>query len=230
MRLRYNMPMIKTLVAFAICAAAFPAQTGTGWQATFDVAKKNLGIRGSNPYFNLTPGYTLHFANGRQTETLTVLNETKIIDGIQCRIVEDREFDNGRLVELTRDYYAIDSAANDVYYMGEDVDVYKDGKVVSHKGAWLSGTNGAKFGLMLPAVPKPGWRFYQEQAPGIAMDRVEIIAVDERIATPAGTFDKCVRVAETSPLEPGAKDQKVYCPGIGMVRDAEMSLVKFGPR
>jgi hypothetical protein len=153
-----------------------------------------------------------------------------MIDGVECRVVEDREIKNGRLVELTRDYFAIDSVTNDVYYMGEDVDVYRNGKVVGHGGGWLSGIKGARFGLMLPSSPKVYQRFYQEQAPGVAMDRIEVLAVDERVTTPAGTFEKCVHVVETSPLEKRLKDHKVYCPAVGMVRDAGMSLVKYGTK
>ncbi len=203
----------------------------TTWQSQFAVDKKNLGITahgGSNPYFNLTPGYVLFFQHGKTTDTLTVLAETRKIDGVECRIVEDREMKDGQIVEVTRDYYAIDSATSDVYYMGEEVDIYKNGKVSGHAGTWLSGVNGAKFGLMMPASPKLGQRFYQEQAQGVGMDRIEILSVTERATTPAGSFEKCVHVVETSPLEKSLKDHKVYCPAVGMVRDAEMQLVKYG--
>ena len=129
--------------------------------------KKTLGVKGSNPYFILTPGYQLSYKNGNDTDTVTVLNETKVIDGVETRVVEDREMKNGQLIELTSDYYAIDSVTNDVYYFGEDVDTYRNGKVTGHEGAWLSGVKGAKFGLMMPGKPKVGQRFYQEQAPGV---------------------------------------------------------------
>jgi hypothetical protein len=90
---------------------------------------------------------------------------------------------------LTRDYYAIDELTSDVYYFGEDVDVYRNWRVVSRKGSWLSGVNGAKFGLMMPGSPKAGQRFYQEQAPGVGMDRAEIVSATETANTPAGTFE-----------------------------------------
>jgi hypothetical protein len=208
-------------------AAALAAQPAKDFQSVFAVEKKNLGIKGANPYFPLTPGYQLSYAHGKDTDTLTVLNETKMIDGVETRVVEDREMKNGQLVELTRDYYAIDAATNDVYYMGEDVDVYKNGKVVGHEGAWLSGINGAKFGLMMPGTPKAAQKFYQELAPKVGQDRAEIISVDEKITTPAGTFEKCVHVVETSALEKGLHDHKWYAPGVGQVRDAEMLLVKY---
>jgi hypothetical protein len=144
---------------------------------------------------------------------------------VETRAVEDRETKNGQLVELTRDYYAIDSLTNDVYYFGEDVDTYKNGNVVGHEGAWLSGVNGAKFGLMMPGAPKAGQKFYQEQAPGVGMDRCEILSDNETIVTPAGTYEKCIHVVETSALEKGLHDHKWYAPGVGQVKDGEMLLV-----
>ena len=49
------------------------------------------------------------------------------------------------------------------------------------------------------------------------------------VTTPAGTFEKCVRVVETTPLEPG-QTVKIYCPGVGLVTDNVVSLVEFGSR
>jgi hypothetical protein len=212
------------LLAVALALAAQPAKD---FQSVFAADKKNLGTKGDNPYFPLAPGRQLSYRHGKDTDTLTVLAETKVIDGVECRVVEDRELKNGRLVELTRDYYAIDSTTNDVYYMGEDVDVYKNGKVTGHQGAWLSGVKGAKFGLMMPGDPKPGQKFYQELAPGVGMDRAEILSVDEKIVTPAGTFERCIHVVETSQLEKGLRDHKWYAHGIGPVKDAEMLLVNY---
>ena len=224
--------MRATLVAgsMLLSAAALSAQAGKDWQNSFPVDKTSLGIRGNNAYFPLIPGYRLSYQHGNNTEVVTVLNETRMIDGVECRVVEDREEKNGQLVELTRDYYAIDPTTNDVYYMGEDVDVYKNGKVMSHNGAWLSGLKGAKFGMMLPGQPKVGQRFYQEQAPGVGMDRIEIKSSTETVTTPAGKFENCIFVEETTPLEKGVKDHKWYVKGIGPVKDAEMLLVSYGQR
>ncbi len=215
--------VIGMLAAGAMTLAAQPAKD---FQSVFTVEKKTLGIKGANPYFPLTPGYKLSYRHGKETDTLTVLTETKLIDGVETRIVEDREEKNGQLIELTRDYFAIDSVTNDVYYFGEDVDVYKNGKVSGHEGSWLSGVKGAKFGMMMPGAPKPGQKFYQEQAPGVGMDRFEILSDSETIVTPAGTFEKCIHVIETSPIEKGLKDHKWYAKGVGQVKDGEMLLVK----
>jgi hypothetical protein len=212
------------------CPGLLCAQIGKDWQTVFPADKKSLGVRGDNPYFPLSPGSRWSYREGKNTETVTVLAETKTIDGVECRIVEDREMKNGQLIELTRDYYAIDAATNDVYYMGEEVDAYKNGKVTGHGGSWLSGANGARFGLMMPGKPKTGQRFYQEQAPGVGMDRVEIVSLSETMVTPAGTYRNCIHARETTPLEKGVTDHKWYAEGVGPVKDGGMLLVKYeGP-
>ena len=198
------------------------------WQAVFSVDRRTLAASGANPYFVLTPGYRLYYEHGKDTLTTIVLNETKLVDGVETRVVEDRETKNGQLAELTRDYYAIDPATKDVYYFGEDVDIYRDGKVVSHKGSWLSGVRGARFGLMMPGRITRGFRHYQEQAPGVGMDRAEIVATGVRVSTPAGVFENCIRVRETSAIEKGMSDHKWYAPGVGLVKDAEFVLVRYG--
>jgi hypothetical protein len=114
-----------------------------------------------------------------------------------------------------------------VFYFGEDVDVYKNGKVVGHEGSWISGEKNAKFGLMMPAKPVVGQRFYQEQAPGVGMDRAEIQSTNSSLVTPAGTFANVVYVVENSPLETGSS-KKWYAAGVGPVKDDDMVLVNFG--
>jgi hypothetical protein len=210
-----------------VSIATTQTQGKTEWQTNFTVEKANLGVKGSNPYFNLSPGYQLSYAHKNDTEVVTVLDETRVIDGVTTRVVEDREFQNGKLAELTRDYYAIDALTNDVYYFGEDVDEYKNGKVSGHGGSWLSGARNAKFGLMMPAKPVVGQRFYQEQAPGVGMDRAEIVSIQSSLVTPAGKFSNVVYVVENSPLEIGSS-KKWYAAGVGAVKDGDMELMKFG--
>ena len=221
---------ILTGVALVAAAALAWQESPGGWRSNLAVDKKTLASTGNNPYFVLTPGYRLSYEHGKDTLTTTVLNETRQIDGVETRVVEDRETKNGQLVELTRDYYAIDPATKDVYYFGEDVDVYRGGKVTGHEGSWLSGVKGARFGLMMPRQLKQGLRYYQEQAPGVGMDRAEVVSMGERVNTPAGVFENCIRIRETSPLEKGMSDHKWYAPGVGLVKDGEFVLVKFGDR
>jgi hypothetical protein len=73
-----------------------------------------------------------------------------------------------------------------------------------------------------------GSRYFQELAPGVALDRAEHTAMGLTIATPAGTFRNCVEVIETSPLEPGHESLKRYCPGVGLVVDDGLVLEEVG--
>jgi hypothetical protein len=70
-------------------------------------------------------------------------------------------------------------------------------------------------------------RYYQEVAPGRAMDRAEIVSVSDTAKVPAGEFKNCVKTEETTPLEKG-KGYKVYAPGVGLVSDGDVHLVKYG--
>ena len=144
------------------------------------------------------------------------------------RVVEEREWKDGRLHEISRNYFAVCAQTKDVFYFGEDVDNYKDGKVANHDGSWLAGRNGNKAGLIMPGTPKLNMKYYQEIAPGVAMDRAEIVGLNETCKTPAGTFSKCLKVLEGSAIELLAKEYKYHAPGIGLIRDEDLQLVKYG--
>jgi hypothetical protein len=226
-------PLILVLGALAGGVPASFAQTTSqkGWADTFAVEKKDFVSSGSNAFFRLEPGYRLKL-EGREglrrvTLVVTVLEETRLVDGVETRIVEERESKGGQLAEVSRNFFAFNTVDRGVYYFGEEVDIYKNGRVVDHEGAWESGKNGARFGLMVPDRPVVGARFYQEIAPGVAMDRAEIVALDASLETPAGGFKGCLKVAETTPLEAG-KEHKIYAPGIGLVKDGSLRLVEYG--
>src|SRR5205814_1538944 len=84
------------------------------------------------------------------------------------------------------------------YYFGEDVDVYKDGKVVGHPGSWLAGEKGARFGRVMPGLPLVKARYFHEVAPGAAMGRAEIGEVGATVKPPAGESEGCGWSADTS--------------------------------
>lgn len=225
-RVRLVIAMLLILMFAFVCSAQGTKPAGgQGWREVFAVDKANLADTGRNPYFILEPGYRLTFEHGKDTLIITVLDETKVVDGVKARVVEERETEGGQLAEVSRNYFAIDKMTHDLYYFGEDVDVYENGKVTGHEGAWLSGVNGARFGLMLPANPKPGDKYYQEQAPKVAMDRAEIISLTETAKVPAGTFSKVLHTRESSALESGSED-KWYAPDVGLIKDADFVLAK----
>jgi hypothetical protein len=212
----------------AIGMLSFTACVRAGeWTSQFLMEGDELVSIGRNPFFILEPGYQLVLEGGGTQLIITVLNETKMVDGVETRVVEERETKNGQLIEVARNYFAISRRTNDVFYFGEDVDMYKGGKVDNHAGSWLSGVNGGKFGLMMPGRPLINASYYQELVPNVAMDRATIVSTTEVVKTSAGEFTNCLKIKETTPLE-SLTEYKYYAPGIGMVMDGKMSLVKAG--
>lgn len=213
-----------------LAVAAFAAAAGD-WQENLSPTDKSFTATGRNPFWILEPGYQLNLEgkeDGKKVHlTITALNETKKIDGVETRVVEERETEDGKLAEVSRNYFAIGTETHSLYYFGEDVDVFKGDKVV-HEGSWQSGRDGAKFGIMIPGEIKAGSRYYQERAEGVAMDRAENVSGRFSLKTPAGKFTNCLKTRETSPLEPDHTEYKVFAPGIGIVQDDTLKLVSYG--
>ena len=135
---------------------------------------------------------------------------------VESLVMEDREFKNGELAEVTLDYFAQDDEGN-VYYLGEDVDEYENGKVVNHEGAWLLGKDTQNPGVMIPAHPKVGDKFKSEDVNKEIHEDDEIVSVSETVSVPAGTYENCVKVKET--LADGTSEFKFHAPGVGWVRE-----------
>jgi len=220
------------LIAVAILAFSTTDTQGMGqkpsWQEEFGIEKCNLLTTGRNPYFILEPGFQLVLEGGDTKLQITVLDRTKTVGGVMTRVVEEKEWKGGKLYEIALNYFAICEQTKDVFYFGEDVDFYENGKVVKHDGSWLAGTNGNRAGLLMPGTPKVKMKYYQEIAPGVAMDRAEIVSLEETCKTPAGTFSGCMKVKEGSAIDLFAKEYKYYAPGIGLVRDEDVLLIRHG--
>jgi hypothetical protein len=227
--MKSELPKLACAAALAlVCAYADAAESRGGWRDEFEIAKCRLLATGRNPYFILEPGYQIALEDGADRLVITVLDRTRVVGGVTTRVVEEREWKDGKLREISLNYFALCEGSNDVYYFGEDVDIFEDGKPVSHEGSWLAGTAGARAGLMMPGSPKAGMKYYQEVAPGVAMDRAEIVGVNERCRTPAGTVSGCLKIRETSALELLVSDVKYYAPGVGFVGDGSLRIVRHG--
>ena len=163
-------------------------RTIEGWMTSFDLENCDFASSGENSYFVLEPGYQVILRGQEDGEELelvmTVLNETKVVDGVETRVVEEKESEGGSLVEVSRNYFALCKPTNNAIYFGEDVDMYEDGEIVSHEGAWLAGENGSKAGMIMPGKAEGGLKYYQEIALGVAEDRAEIISVNDTLDTP----------------------------------------------
>ena len=158
---------------------------------------------------------------------ITSLDETEAVAGVTTRVVEEREWEDGELIEVSRNFF-VRAPDGTVCYYGEDVDIYEDGEVVSHEGAWRAGDDGNQPGILMPANPALGQLFQQELAPGIAEDEAEIVAVGEAVEVPLGSFDDTVRFLERNPLD-GDTSTKVYARDVGLLVDDELERVPEEP-
>lgn len=234
--------LIQSISACCLLALAAPL-SADDFTDDFPLGDCNFKTTGQNAYFPLQPGAMSFFNNfncvaeGECDEVeelvITVLGDTHTIsmeiDGkmqnINTRVIEEYETADGELAEISRNYFASCGANGDVYYFGESVDIYEDGELVGHEGEWEAGVDGAMPGIIMPGgAILLGSRYYQEIA-AEALDRAEHVAVGGEAEVPAGEFDDCIEIIETTPLEPGEESEKIYCRGVGLVFDDDLELV-----
>lgn len=197
--------VIGVLCGLAVAlAVAFTAHRGS--------AAAGFSARVDNPWFPLAPGtrwiYTGVKDGKRSHDVVTVAHRTVRIDGVPCAVVEDRLYLAGRLEERTTDWYTQDSAGNVWYYGENTAELDARGRVTSTEGTWRTGVDGARPGIFMPAHPRVGQRGRQEYYRGHAEDHFRVIG---RFGT------NTLLTEETTPLEPGKVDHKLYVNGVGTV-------------
>lgn len=231
---KIGLNVIVAILALSITFTALIAfaTSGDDFTDTFPLDDLHFASRGENPYFILRPGYHMYYEGEEGGELIQlyiqVLHRTKVVDGVRTRVVCEIEYVDGELAEISWNYFAICKENKGIFYFGEWVNIYEDGEVVSHEGSWLAGKDGARPGLLMPGLPLLGSRYFQEVAPGVAMDRAEHLSLSETVETPAATFENCLKVEETTPLEPSALDYKFYAYRVGLVQDGPVKLVSYG--
>jgi hypothetical protein len=179
----------------------------------------------TNPYFPLRPGMRWVYrgieGGGRARDVVRVTARVQTIDGAPCATVSDRLYRRGRLAERTTDWYTQDDRGNVWYYGERTAELDRHGRVTSTEGTWRAGRDGARPGIFMPARPRVGDRFQQEDYPGQAEDRFRVLSRHATVRVPYGTFRRrALKTKEWTPLEPGVSDRKWYVRGIGQVAEA----------
>jgi hypothetical protein len=222
--------------AILVCGAAPAAPI----VPDFGSANFTPGAVVDNAFFPLMPGtrytYSAEVEEDGETESIKieefVTNDTRIVAGVEARVVRVREWVDDLLVEDTFDWYAQDTLGN-VWYLGEDSTEFEydddDNPIgMSKAGSWEAGVNGAQPGYIMEANPQVGDEYYQEFAPADnAIDQAEIAAINEMVSIDLGDFDDVTRILESTALEPGVFEYKLYARGIGLVLILE-DLDEFG--
>lgn len=182
-----------------------------------------------NPYFPLRPGQqaVLEGPDGSRTGKvqITVFDEIEVVAGVETRIVEEREWLDEELVEVSRNYF-VQAADGSVCYYGEEVDDYRNGELVGHGGAWQVGKDGALPGVLMPGQPIVGMSHAQEVAPGVAEDAAIILEIGVPFTVPGGTFDDTLVTQDVDPIG-GGVDPKRYARGVGLIVDERLVLTSF---
>jgi hypothetical protein len=181
-----------------------------------------------HPYLPLPVGHRLVLEGGGLQIRITVLDETETVAGVETRVVEEHESIDGRVAEISRNFFA-QARDGTVCYFGEDVDIYnEDGDITSHSGAWRADGERYRPGIFMPGSPRVGQAFQQEVAPDVAEDQSKIVALGEAVEVPAGTFDDTASLLDRNPLD-GSEDTKVYARDVGLIVDESAELTSVTP-
>lgn len=228
-----RLPSLIVVGALAVAACTSAARTlDEAEELSVDVCDPEAGpftIDINNPYLPYAEGQVsvLEGPDGSRTGRvrITVLADTEVIAGVTTRVVEEREWIDDDLVEISRNFVA-QASDGTVCYFGEDVDDYSNGALSGHAGAWRASEKGYRPGILMPADPQPGTSHKQEIAPGVAEDASVIVAVGATYTVPAGAFEDTVETMDVNPLT-GGKDSKRYGRGVGLILDEKLVLISF---
>jgi hypothetical protein len=212
-----------------------PAVGSPDARRTFSVGELNAAVLQShtftpgstNPYFPLVPGtvftYRSKTKDGTEIEVMRVTDQTKVIQGVTTRVVQDDVRLDGVLTEHTFDWFAQDELGN-VWYFGEDSQsIDPETGEVSTEGSWQAGKAGAEAGIIMEAHPAVGDSYNEENAAPVAEDQARVTALGARAKVPYGRFDGCLETENTSPLEPTALENKFYASGVGLVLEVDVT-------
>jgi len=211
-------PTAPPTVAAPTAAATSAAQTAT------EAPRFTHPTEITNPFYPISltgQAISIGMEGGEPARNeVTLLPDTKMIawngQQIEARVNQFVAYTDGKLVEVAYDYFA-QADDGSVYYLGEDVSNYEDGKLVNHEGSWLTGKDGAPAALIMPAHPEVGQVFNPENLPGVVYETDEILSLTEKTTTPAGPTDKGLLIKEI--LMDGSIEHKIYAANFGIVEE-----------
>jgi hypothetical protein len=146
---------------------------------------------------------------------ITLLDETKHVrwhgQDIETVVSQFVAYGDGEILEVATDYFA-QADDGSVWYLGEDVTNYDNGRVENHDGTWLAGKDGPA-GMIMPAHPRVGDVYRPENIPGFVFEEVTVMQTDMTVDGPTGPVHGAIRVQER--LMDGSLEDKIFAPGYG---------------
>lgn len=116
-----------------------------------------------------------------------------------------------RIDETAIDQYGQDDAGA-VWYFGEEVSNYEDGKIVDTDGTWLACKDGP-VAMIMPAHPAIGDVYRVENIFPTVFEEIEILKTDQTLAGPLGPVAGAFEVTQLH-LD-GHYEPKAFAPGYG---------------
>lgn len=188
-----------------------------------------------NPYLPIAVGNKWVYENEDEKVTVEVRDETKLIEGVTCIVVNDVVDEDGDLVEDTDDWFG-QRKDGTIDYCGEEAKDFEffEGdepslpELVEIEGSFKAGRDGDKPGTLFMGNPEVGAKYRQEWSPSNAEDVAEVLSTTYGFGNDA-RFDEfvpeelaellcdndCVVTEDTSPIDPGVLEYKFYARGVG---------------
>ena len=101
---------------------------------------------------------------------------------VDTAIVQYVAYLDGRIHEVAMDWYA-QADDGSVWYFGEDVFNYEDGKVADTEGTWVA-SDKTPAAMIMPAKPAVGNVYRPENAPGVVFEQVRVEKIDQYCPRP----------------------------------------------
>lgn len=215
--------------ATAAAAPTAPELCGPGSAINYDPSNFQESPQIDNKWFPLTPGMqftttgTVTSAEGVHERTVvhTVTGLTKVIDGVTTRVMWDRDYADGELVESELAFFA-QTGSGDVWLFGEYPEEFENGEFVGAPSTFISGIAKAQAGIAMQAKPRTGTASYvQAYAPKVDfLDCGTVIQKNQTVCVPTGCYNDVLVIDEFNPLEPpeAGHQRKFYSAGTGLVK------------
>jgi hypothetical protein len=146
---------------------------------------------------------------------VTLLPETKPIEWggktVDTAVIQYVAYVDGRIHEVALDWYA-QADDGSVWYFGEDVFNYEDGRVADTEGTWIAGDQ-TPAAMIMPAKPAVGDVYRPENAPEVVFEEVRVEKVDQDVAGPNGNISGAIEISELH--MDGKREGKIFAPGYG---------------
>ncbi len=205
--------------------------TGSASLPDFASARFTSPTQIDNSFFPQSVGairtYREETEDGTEIIEIEVMDETRVVAGIDCSVIRDRVYLDDVIIEDTYDWFAQDDTGN-VWYMGEEVvnyDYDDEGNLIdtNTEGSWEAGLNGAQAGIQMWTSPVVGSSYYQEYYEDEAEDMGLVVASGVTVSLANGTtYQNCLQTLDWTPLEPSALEYKFYAPGVGFIKELHL--------